>query len=454
MATTTHKFPLKGDFARGVHPNDNKAFSADMPLKCLPTPARVILALQQHVGAPCEPEGDLAKAKQEVTLGQVVASAEAFVSARIHASINGTTAMAAVTTLPNGRHMKAVVIEAGEAEQLAGEALMADLFGGDWPTEGFEQTPEAIAAAVREAGIVGLGGAAFPTHVKLATNPGKPIDTLLVNGCECEPYLTSDYRLMIEHPEPVITGALLAARAVGAQTIIVAIEDNKPMAIEAMERAARGTAVKIAPVHTKYPMGGEKQTINAVLNREVPTGGLPLDVGVVVCNVGTTWAIARAVLRGKPLTHRIVTVTGAGIQSPRNVVAPIGATYRDLIDYCGGLKADAVRVIAGGPMMGFALSDLDVPITKGTSGITVLTKADMHEVGETHCVRCGMCVDACPLNLVPTKIAHAARHKDWDLAKTYFMAACCECGCCSYTCPAQIPLVQLIRMGKVQMPRE
>jgi electron transport complex protein RnfC len=455
MATQTREFPGKGDFARGVHPNDSKAFSADMPIKPMPAPAKVVLPIQQHVGVPCVPVDGADKPKKAIALGDVVAEAGGFVSAAIHSPINGTTALSAMTTLPNGRHMKSVVVQAGEGdEQLEGDALVADVFGGDWPTSGFTQTPEEIVQAVQGAGIVGLGGAAFPTHVKLKSNPDKPIDTILVNGCECEPYLTADYRVMLEHPAPVITGALLAARAAGAENVIIAVEDNKPMAIEALQRAAKGSGVVVAAVHTRYPMGGEKQTIKAVLDRIVPTGGLPLDVGVVVCNVGTCAAIARAVLKGKPLTHRVISVTGAGIVHPRNLLAPIGISYGELIEECGGLKPGATRVIAGGPMMGFTLTDLSTPVTKGTSGITVLVEDDMHPSDETPCVRCGQCVDVCPLNLVPTKIAHAARHKIWDVAKRHHMAACMECGCCAFTCPAQIPLIQLIRMGKVQMPRE
>jgi len=284
--------------------------------------------------------------------------------------------------------------------------------------------------------------------VKLMQNKEKPVDTLLVNGCECEPFLTADQRLMEEAPAPIITGALVAARACGAARIVVAIEDNKPRAIELMRKAAEGTPLKVAVVKTRYPMGGEKQTVKAVLDRKVPTGGLPLDVGVVVVNVATAAAIARAVLRGKPVTHRVVTVTGAGIAQPRNILAPIGASYQDLIDFCGGLNEHAARVVSGGPMMGFAVGDLSAPITKGTSGIVVLTKADIARSRETTCVRCGRCVDVCPLNLVPSKMAMAARNADWDLAKKYQIQACMECGCCAYTCPASIPLVQLVRVGK------
>ncbi|MCK4602902.1 MAG: electron transport complex subunit RsxC, partial [Phycisphaerae bacterium] len=314
--------------------------------------------------------------------------------------------------------------------------------------------PEQIVEAVRSAGVVGMGGAAFPTHVKLMRHAETPIDTLLLNGCECEPYLTADYRLMIEVPQPIVTGALLAGRACGAGRIVIAIEDNKPAAAETLREAAEDAGVQVVVVKTKYPMGGERQVVPAALNREVPTGGLPLDVGVVVLNVGTAAAVAVAVLRGKPLTHRVVTVSGVGVREPKNLLVPIGISYGELIDYCGGLTRDAARVVAGGPMMGFALGDLKTPITKGTSGLTVLTGEDVRRAEETACLRCGRCVDVCPLGLVPTKMALAAKHEDWELARRYYLSACCECGCCEYACPANIPLVQLMRMGKAQMPKE
>jgi electron transport complex protein RnfC len=234
----------------------------------------------------------------------------------------------------------------------------------------------------------------------------------------------------------------------------VAVEDNKPEAIAAMRRAAEGAGVEVVEVETRYPMGGEKQTVRAVLGRTIPTGGLPLDVGVVVINVGTAAAIAGAVLRGQPLTHRVVSVTGGGVREPRNLLVPVGASYQSLVDAAGGLTPEARRVIAGGPMMGFAIEALNVPVTKGTSGIVVLTEADVRRAMETPCVRCGRCVDVCPLDLVPTRIALAARRKDWALARRHHLLACMECGCCAYVCPAAIPLVQLIRMGKVQMLKE
>ncbi len=451
IAATT-KVPPKRSFARGVHPDDAKSLSAGSPVEVLPMPKSVLIPLSQHIGAPCESK---VKPRTEIAVGDVLGDSDAFVSAPVHASVAGATAAATVVTLPNGQHVGAVPITASDQQPLAGRALWDDIYGGDWPTgtiDSFE--PEQIAEAVRNAGIVGMGGATFPTHVKLARNPDKPIDTLIINGCECEPYLTSDYRLMLEAPEPIIAGALLAARAAGAERIIVAIEDNKPDAIEKMRSSAAGAGVEVVGVHTRYPMGGEKQLIVAVMSREVPTGGLPLDVGVVVVNVATAAAVARAVLRGKPLTHRIISITGEGVVSPKNILAPVGAGYAALIEYCGGLTDEAGRVISGGPMMGFALGDLDTPVTKGTSGVVVLTEEQTRKAEETACVRCGRCVDVCPLGLVPTRIALAARNMDWEMARRYYITACCECGCCAYVCPAEIPLVQLIRAGKAGMPRD
>jgi len=451
MSSATMSSAGSASFPRGVHPPERKELAEDAAIEVLPTPKQVTIPLVQHLGAPAEP---LVKPKQAVTLGEKIGRAGGFISAAVHATVAGTVGRATRVTLPNARHVAAVPIAAAEDQPLAGEALREETFGGDWPTEVGAYEPKQIAEAVSEAGVVGLGGAAFPTHVKLIPNEKKPIDTLLVNGCECEPYLTADYRLMLEHPQPIVTGALLAGRANGVERIVVVIEDNKPEAVEAMRAAAGPAGIEVAVVKTKYPQGGEKQAILAITGREVPTLGLPLDIGVVVVNVGTAAAIARAVVRGKPLTHRIVSVTGAGVAAPKNLLAAIGTSYGELIDYCGGLTAEAARVIAGGPMMGFALGDLDVPVTKGTSGVTVLTHGDVRRGAETPCLRCGKCLDACPLNLVASKIAQAARHADWDLARKYHILACMECGACAYVCPASLPLVQLIRMGKAQMPRE
>jgi len=453
MVSLTAEAPAAGSgvFARGIHPRDWKELAAEAAIKVVPSPASVTIPLVQHIGAP---NTALTKPRQQVALGEIIGDCEAFVSAPVHASIAGVTSLPSMVTLPNGRHVACVTVKA-DGDQLAGEALWDATYGGDWPTDGLDgYSAEQIIDAIRTAGLVGMGGAGFPTHVKLKANPAKPVDTLLVNGSECEPYLTADYRLMLEAPKAILTGSLLAAAAAGAKRIVVSLEDNKPDAVSAMQSAAEGTGIEINVTATKYPMGGEKQLVIAALGRTVPTGGLPLDCGVVVVNVGTAAAIARAVLRGGALTHRVVTVSGRGVNHPSNLLCPVGMTYRELIDAAGGPNDRAVRVIAGGPMMGFALNNLDIPITKGTSGITLLTDDDLVAAEETACVRCGRCVDVCPLGLIPTRIALASRQKDWNMAKRYYITACMECGCCAATCPAGIPLVQIIRAGKATMPRE
>jgi electron transport complex protein RnfC len=440
----------RGTFPRGIHPYEGKDLSEDAKIEVLPTPKQLLVPVLQHIGAPAKLP---AKMNKEVTAGEVLADAGGFVSARVHASLAGTLGKVKRVTLANGRHIDAVPITPS-AEQPSADEIYASVIGGDWPTQDLpELEPEQIAEAVKNAGLVGMGGAAFPTHVKLARNPKKPVDVVLVNGCECEPYLTADYRVMVEAPRGIVAGALLAARAAGATAVVIAVEKNKPKGIEALKEACRGTVATVKALETKYPMGGEKQTVPAALGRIIPTGGLPLDVGVVVINVGSALAIARAVLREQPVTHRVVTVTGHGIESPKNLLVPIGAPYSDLIDYAGGMKPDAVRLVSGGPMMGFAVADLSIPVTKGTSGLTVLAASDIEHSEETACVRCGRCVSVCPLGLVPTKLALASRNEVWEVARRYHITACMECGCCAYTCPASIPLVQLIRMGKARLPK-
>ncbi len=439
-------------FARGIHPPEEKHLAEEMPIEILPIPAEVNIPLLQHLGAPCEA---LVDKKQEVHLGEKIGEATAFISSPVHSSIDGKTKKATVTTLPNGRHVPVIPITAVAEQPLSGQDLFDDIFGGEWPRDGLDShTPEEISKAVLEAGIVGLGGAAFPSHVKMARNEETPIEYLLVNGCECEPYLTADYRMMVEAADAIITGTLIAKHATGAREARIGVENNKPKAIAALRKAAEGTGIIVQSLKTKYPQGAERQLTVAMVDREVPTLGLPLQVGVVVQNVGTIAAIARAVLRGKPLTHRVVTVTGAGIREPKNLLVPIGVSYRVLIDHCGGMTEDAARVVSGGPMMGFTVGNLDAPVTKGTSGVTVLTHEDVRSAEETACIRCGRCVDACPLNLVPTKIALAARVGNEEVMEQYYLQACVECGCCAYTCPASIPLVQLVRIGKIQLSKK
>ncbi len=434
-----------GTFAHGIHPSDHKALSKDAAIRVMPTPDTVVLSLHQNIGGPCEP---LVKSRQAVVWGELIGKGSSFVSSTLHASVPGIVQRPMRVTLANGRHMDTLPIKT-QGEVPSDRELWDEIFGGDWPTTGLEAyEPARISRDINDGGLVGLGGAAFPTHVKITPSDKKPIHTLIVNGCECEPYLTSDYRLMLEAPAPIITGALLAGRSVGAKRIVIGVEDNKMPAIEVLKKAVEGTGIQVAVVKTKYPQGSEKHLIQAVIKRQVPLGGLPSDVGVAMSNVGTMAAVARAVIHKKPLTHRVISVTGGGIADPSNVLAPIGVSFGALVDFCGGLRPDAARMVAGGPMMGFAFANPDTPVTKGTSGLTVMTLDEVKAGEETACVRCGKCVDVCPMKLVPTKIAMASRHRDISLSRRYNIMACFECGSCAYTCPARIPLVQLIRAGK------
>ncbi|MBN2420613.1 MAG: electron transport complex subunit RsxC [Deltaproteobacteria bacterium] len=439
------EFTGTGSFDHGIHPPENKGLSADIKVEVIGTPEMVALPLSQHVGAPCR---QIVEPKQEVKYGEMIGIGDAFISAPIHSPVSGTVKNNINVTLPTGRHLPAVSIKSNEEGPMDPGILWQELTSDDWSKDISGYDPESIPDIIKNAGIVGLGGAAFPTHVKYIKNEKKPVNVILINGCECEPYLTCDYRMMIEAPHAIVTGALLGAHSLSAKEIIIGVEDNKPEAINILKEATKNTPVKIAVLKTKYPQGGEKSLIKSVLGLEVPLGGLPGDIGVAVSNVGTIAAVAMAVIKGRPLTHRVVSVSGQGINNPKNLFVPIGISMGELIEYCGGLTPDAGRLIAGGPMMGFSFSDLSAPITKGSSGITVITNRELIEEKETSCIRCGRCVDACPMNLVPTRLALGSRYKNPEVLMKYFINACYECGCCAHVCPAKINLVQLIRSGK------
>ncbi len=448
MTTLAGKVLRNLTFRRGIHPAARKELSQSEPIEAVGVAAGslVVVPLAQHIGAPCQAT---VQPREAVQAGQEIGTCDAFVSAPVHSPINGTVKEISPQPCAGPGKVLSVVITASD-EPGEGQAWR-ELPGG---FSGADHASEAIVEAIRRAGIVGQGGAAFPAAVKLTANAAKPVDTVLLNGCECEPYLTSDHRLMVEAPGPMVAGLQLAMRAAGAERGIIAIEDNKGEAIESVLAAiADVPELQLAVCQTKYPQGGERQLIQAVVNRVVPTGGLPLDVGVVVVNAGTASAIAWACVEGRPVTERIVCVTGGGIERPGNFRVPVGMLVKDLVERCGGLRDEAQQVVLGGPMMGPTVSRLDVPIVKGTSGVLVMSRGEVAQREEMACIRCGRCVDNCPVRLVPTRIAHAAKARDIAMALENDLMACIECGCCTYVCPSKIPLVQYMRAGK-QLARQ
>ncbi len=423
-------------FSGGLHPPDNKEWSAHKAIEDCPLPAELVVPLSQHIGAPAEA---CVKAGDRVKKGQVIGTAKGFVSVPVHAPSSGEVLAVEPRPHPAGRALAAVVIAPdGEDQWLEG------LEGLDPSGLSAEQMRDRI----RDAGIVGLGGATFPAHVKLSPPAEKPIDTLILNGVECEPYLTADHRLMLEEPERILAGIDILKRILGVGQVYVGIEENKPDAIELMTRTCQGSGVEVVALEVKYPQGAEKQLIKAVTGREVPSGGLPMDVGVVVQNIGTAAAVADAVAGGIPLIERICTVTGPGIKEPKNLRIRIGTPLSHLVEVCGGLVGEPGKIIMGGPMMGNTQLSFEVPATRGTSGLLVFREGDFSIRPEGPCIRCGRCVRACPAHILPTAIAAAARLDMTDEAEAFGAMDCIECGCCTYTCPAAIPLVQAIRSGK------
>jgi H+/Na+-translocating ferredoxin:NAD+ oxidoreductase subunit C len=428
----------------GVHPPTNKDLTADIPIRETAAPSTIIIPMQQHIGAPCVPA---VKKGNEVCVGTVIGDSEAYVSAPVHSSVSGKVIQVAPHAHPAGEDVLSVIID-NDGEYRPEPTLAAP---GAWENMESKQ----IRSAIRDSGMVGLGGAAFPTHVKLNPPRDYPIDTVILNGAECEPFLTSDYRLMLEQPEAVLEGLLIIMRAVGAARGIVAIEDNKPQALKAMTAVSRGRDIEVSSLNTKYPQGAEKVLINSLLKREVPSGGLPMHVGVVVQNVGTACAIAHYFSTGMPLVKRVVTVTGSVVREPSNLMVAIGTSFAAAVEACGGFTEPPGKVIMGGPMMGLAQYTLEVPVVKGTSGILALShKETAYSVpGEPVCIRCGRCVDACPMGLIPTYLANYAYNEKWDNLLRLNIEDCFECGCCTYACPTKNPLVQLIKTGKVELAR-
>ncbi|HRU92920.1 MAG TPA: electron transport complex subunit RsxC [Candidatus Marinimicrobia bacterium] len=428
-------------FKKGVHPAEFKSLSDYKSIEKPPLPTEVFIPLQQHVGAACVP---VVEKGMEVKTGQLIGKSGGFISSNIHASISGKVKAIEKLPHPLGNNSLMInIVSDGRDEwiELPNPIL-------DWEN----LTSEQINEIVLNAGIVGLGGAAFPTQVKLNPPKNKTIDTFILNGCECEPYLTTDHRIMIERSEEVVLGLRIMMKALGVSRAIIGIEANKPDAIAALTKATeKFWGIIVQPLKVKYPQGAEKMLIDAVLKRQVPAGGLPMDVGVVVNNVGTALAVAEAVTKRKPLIERVVTVTGQGVREPKNVLARIGTPFQNLIDFCGGLTNDTVKVIMGGPMMGVAQASLSVPIIKATCGIVCLTDKIAIERKEYPCIKCGACLHVCPMNLIPTRLARLSQFAKWDEAEQYGIVNCIECGSCAFICPASIPLVHHIRIGKMRV---
>ncbi|RMG46624.1 MAG: electron transport complex subunit RsxC [Acidobacteria bacterium] len=424
-------------FRHGVHPDEHKEATCRLPIQRMPFVDEYVLPLSQHIGRPAKP---VVRPGQRVQRGELIAEPDGFVSSAVHSPVTGTVAAIEMRPHPTGRKMEAIVVR---ADPFASQRFVRR---SDRPREDME--PDEIVAAIQRAGIVGLGGAAFPSHVKLKVPPGKRVRFAILNGCECEPYLTADHRTMAERPRAVLRGLELIMKVTGAERGYIGVEVNKPDAIARLrEEIPDGMPITVVPLAVKYPQGAEKALIDAIFHKEVPTGKLPLDLEIVVQNVGTAAAIADLFATGQPLIERVVTVSGPGVRRPANLLVPIGTPVRAVLEHCGGLLPSTRQVVLGGPMMGHAQKDLDVPVVKGTSGVIALDRL-APVTDEQPCIRCGRCLEACPMFLNPSLLATLARAERVADLKEHHILDCYECASCSFVCPSHIPLVQLMRVGK------
>lgn len=427
----------------GVHPAENKLSAAE-PIREAALPKQAIFSMFQHIGAPATPvvkKGDIVK------VGTLLGEAGGFVSAPVYSSVSGKVAKVDVA------------LDASDTRRMA---VYVDVEGDEWE-ETIDRSPELVKLSdrpeldaktiidkVKAAGIVGMGGATFPCHVKLCPPPGQKAECVIINAVECEPYLTADHRLMLEKPEQILVGVSLIMKAVGVDKGYIGIENNKPDAIALMtEKAKEYPNIEVVPLKVKYPQGGEKQLIDAVIGRQVPAPpAIPINVGAVVQNVGTAYAIYEAVMKNKPLIDRIITVTGKSVQKPSNLLARLGTPFQNIIDECGGLPEDTGKIIGGGPMMGKALISLEIPMTKGSSGLLIMNEKEARRSEADPCIRCAKCVGVCPMGLEPFLLAQVSSQHNWERAEAEDITSCIECGSCSFTCPSHRPLLDNIRLGK------
>lgn len=434
---STKLFTFKG----GVHPPTNKTITQNVPIENAVDPGTVVIPLSQHIGAPCDP---LVAVGNKVKVGQKIGESKAFVSVPVHSSVSGTVKKIEQHYVPGGSKVNCIVIESDgkydvhESVQPKGEVE--------------KLTKEEILSIIKEAGMAGMGGATFPTHVKLSPPKDKTIDVLIVNGAECEPYLTADHRIMLEKPDLVLLGTKAIKKALGVNKCYIAIEKNKPDAIEILQKeTADEEGIEIISLEVKYPQGDEKRIINAITGRVVPSGALPMEVGCVVENVGTVATIGNVIRTGMPLIQRVVTVSGSAVKNPKNLYLRIGTSFKDAIEQCGGYKEEPGKLISGGPMMGIAQFSDEVPVIKGTSGILAFSKEEANIPESSNCIMCGRCVEACPVNLMPYKISRYEIQKNFEAADEYHAADCIECGGCSYICPAKRPLKETISVAKKEI---
>lgn len=426
----------------GIHPPENK-ISADKPLEVLPVPKTATIPVAQNLGAPSKV---IVKKGDTVKTGQLIAKGEAFISANVHSSVSGKVKKVDAVIDSSGYKRTAVII------QTEGDEWQEDIDTSDEIKHEITSSQEEIIEKLKEKGIVGLGGATFPSHVKLMIPEGKTAEYLIINGVECEPWLTSDHRLMMDKGHEMMIGVEILKRGLGVKKAMIGIENNKPDAIEYLsELAAKFDNIEVQPLKVKYPQGGEKQLIKALLGREVPSGKLPIEVGCVVNNVGTAYSVYEAVQKNKPLVERIVTVTGAHLSNPSNFMVRIGTPVSELVEKAGGMPEDTGKVVNGGPMMGKALVSLDAPVVKGTSGIILFPDKKAKRAPLKTCIRCGKCVSACPMGLEPYYLAQLAEKELWERAEKNLIMDCIECGSCQFTCPSGRPLVDYIRVGKANV---